>query len=437
MSSRPIAAEAGMDQALDQAVREAALASSELFAQLRAPWPEGGVERDTYGPGEQHAHDLLRAEGEALGLSPRIDFAGNLFLTLPGADRSVPAWATGSHLDSVPQGGNYDGAAGVVAGLAVLKALRKAGRVPPRDIVLAAFRAEETSSWYHGDFGGHIGSRCALGMADPQELHRARHIRDGSTLHDRMAAAGLRPQEVARGHRSIDPAGLHGFIELHIEQGPVLVERHLPVGVVTGIRGSARARKATITGEDAHSGAVPHEYRHDAVLAGAEFCHRMDQAWTDVRREGGDLVFTVGRFFTDPATQSITKVPGRVEFAIDLRSEDEATLHRMVALAQQLAREIGGARRVRIELGPFNISHPAVMAPKWVQSLHAGCEELGIAAMPIASGAGHDAQDFAAAGVPTAMIFVRNDRGSHNPNEAMQMDDFAQGTRLLAWQLLQ
>ena len=105
------------------------------------------------------ASNLLRAEGEALGLSPRIDFAGNLFLTLPGADRSVPAWATGSHLDSVPQGGNYDGAAGVVAGLAVLKALRKAGRVPPRDIVLAAFRAEETSSWYHGDFGGHIGSR--------------------------------------------------------------------------------------------------------------------------------------------------------------------------------------------------------------------------------------------------------------------------------------
>ncbi len=425
-----------MDATLDKAVRDAALASSGLFAQLRAPWPTGGVERDTFGPGEQHAHDLLRAEGEALQLSPRADFAGNLWLTLPGADRTAPAWVTGSHLDSVPQGGNYDGAAGVVAGLAVLKALRKTGHTPQRDIVVAAFRAEETSSWYQGDFGGHIGSRAALGMTDPQELRSARHIRDGVSLHERMVAAGLQPDEVALGHRSIDPARCHGFIELHIEQGPVLVERGLPVGVVTGIRGSARARAATIRGEDAHSGAVPHEYRHDAVLAGAEFCHRMDQAWADVRREGGDLVFTVGRFFTDPATHSITKVPGRLDFAVDLRSEDEATLHRMVALAQRLAQEIGEARRVHIELGPFNISHPAVMAPAWVQSLQAGCGELGIASMQLASGAGHDAQDFAASGVPTAMIFVRNDRGSHNPHEAMDMDDFAQGTRLLAWQLL-
>lgn len=425
-----------MDEALDRAVHEAALASGELFAKLRAPWPAGGVDRETYGAGEQHAHDLLRAQGEALGLSPRIDFAGNLFLTLPGADRAAPAWATGSHLDSVPQGGNYDGAAGVVAGLAVLKALRTSGHVPARDIVLAAFRAEETSSWYHGDFGGHIGSRAALGMADPRELQQARHVRDGATLHDRMAAAGLRPQEVAPGHRSIEPSRLRGFIELHIEQGPVLVERGLPVGVVTGIRGSARARKATITGQDAHSGAVPHEYRHDAVLAGAEFCHRMDQAWADVRREGGDLVFTVGRFFTDPATQSITKVPGRVDFAVDLRSQEQATLDRMVSLAQRLAREIGEARGVHIELGPFNVSHPAAMAPSLVESLDAGCRELGLASMRMPSGAGHDAQDFAAAGVPTAMIFVRNDRGSHNPDEAMGMDDFAKGTRLLAWQLV-
>ncbi|HYF21443.1 MAG TPA: Zn-dependent hydrolase [Ramlibacter sp.] len=420
----------------DAAVRRAALASADLFARLRAPWPTGGVERDTFGAGEQHAHDLLIAEARAMDLQTRTDFAGNLWITLPGRDRGAPAWVTGSHLDSVPQGGNFDGAAGVVAGVAVIKAMRASGVQPPRDIVLAAFRAEEASSWYQGDFGSHVGSRAALGMCDPQELQRARHVRDGRTLFERMQAAGARPQEIRPGHRSIDPARCHGFLELHIEQGPVLVERGLPVGVVTGIRGSARARNAGIRGEDAHSGAVPHEYRHDAVLAGAEFCHRMDQAWAQVRAEGGDLVFTVGKFATDAARHSITKVPGRVDFSIDLRSQDAATLHRMQELAGQLACEIGAARGVQVELGAFNLSHPAVMDPVLVDSLDSGCRELGIAAMRLPSGAGHDAADFATAGVPTAMLFVRNDRGSHNADEAMDLEDFAQGTRVLAWQLM-
>lgn len=430
-------ADAGMDAPFDRALRGAALASGNLFAQLRAPWPLGGVERDTFGPGEQHAHDLLLSQGRALGLECRVDFAGNLWLTLPGRDRGAPAWVTGSHLDSVPQGGNYDGAAGVVAGLAVLQALRATGQQPVRDIVLAAFRAEEASSWYRGDFASHVGSRAALGMLDPQELHSARHVRTGRTLHECMASTGARPLEIRPGNRSIDPSRCHGFLELHIEQGPVLVERGVPVGVVTGIRGSARAREATIRGQDAHSGAVPHEYRRDAVLAGAEFCHRMDQAWAGVRAEGGDLVFTVGRLFTDSQRHSITKVPGRLDFSVDLRSQDSATLERMVTLARQLAEEIAAARRVQIDLGPFNVSHPAVMDPALVDSLDAACASLEIPAMRLPSGAGHDAQDFAAAGVPTAMIFVRNDHGSHNPEEAMDLDDFAQGTRLLAWKLLQ
>ncbi len=236
------AADAGLDATLERALREAAQGSGELFALLRAPWPEGGVERDTFGAGEQHAHDLLLARGRALGLESSVDFAGNLWLTLPGRDRGAPVWVTGSHLDSVPQGGNYDGAAGVVAGLAVLQALHACGRQPLRDIVLAAFRAEEASSWYRGDFHSHVGSRAALGMLDPAELRSAQHLRDGRSLHDCMVSAGARPQEIRLGHRAIDPSRCHGFLELHIEQGPVLVERGLPVGVVTGIRGSARPR---------------------------------------------------------------------------------------------------------------------------------------------------------------------------------------------------
>lgn len=427
---------ASQETALDSAVRDACRCATDLFAALRAPWPEGGVERDTYGPGEQRAHDLLRAQGEALGLDAEVDFAGNLSLTLAGQDRSAPVWMTGSHLDSVPQGGNYDGAAGVVAGLAVLQALRAVDRRPLRDIVLVAFRGEEASSWYQGDFASHIGSRAALGLTDPQELQRARHVRDGATLHERMRAAGLQPQEIRPGQRSIDPRRCRGFIELHIEQGPVLVREDLPVGVVTGIRGSARARDATCLGQDAHSGAVPHAYRHDAVLAGVEFCARMDEGWTRAREAGQDLVFTVGRLFTDARSHSITKVPGRLNFSLDLRSEQAATLEQMVALARGLAAEIGTRRGVRIELGAFNMTAPAVMDAALVASLEAGCGELGVPSMRLPSGAGHDAQELAAAGVPSAMIFVRNDRGSHNPDEAMDMADFTEATRLLAWQLV-
>ena len=425
------------DAEFDAAVRATCRASADLFARLRAPWPQGGVERDTYGPGEQHAHDLLRKEGEALGLETRVDFAGNLWLTLAGRDRSAPAWIAGSHLDSVPQGGNYDGAAGVVAGLAVLQALRALDQRPARNIVLAAFRGEEASSWYQGDFASHIGSRAALGLADPQELQRARHLRDGATLYERMRAAGLQPDRIRPGQSAIDPARCRGFVELHIEQGPVLVRRGVPVGVVTGIRGSARARDAACLGEDAHSGAVPHEFRHDAVLAVVEFCRRMDEEWAAARAAGQDLVFTVGRLFTDARTHSITKVPGRVNFSLDLRSEDAGVLQRMARLARKYADAIGAARGVRIELGAINVTAPAVMDPRLVAGLASGCTALGLPAEKLASGAGHDAQEFAAAGVPTAMIFVRNDHGSHNPQEAMDMEDFTDATRLLAWQLAQ
>jgi N-carbamoyl-L-amino-acid hydrolase len=139
--------------------------------------------------------------------------------------------------------------------------------------------------------------------------------------------------------------------------------------------------------------------------------------------------------FTDARRHSITKVPGQVNFSIDLRSQESATLEYMIALARRLAVEIGERRGVRIELGQINVAPPAVMDSTLVDSLDAGCSALGLMAMRLASGAGHDAQEFAAAGVPTAMIFVRNDHGSHNPREAMDMNDFTDATRLLAWQL--
>ncbi len=419
--------------ALRAAVDAAMPLAAELLETLRRETADGdGVSRESYGAGEQVAHDVVRAAAEALDLETRVDFAGNLYMTLPGHDRSTPGWITGSHLDSVPAGGNYDGAAGVIAGLAALAAFRKCGRAPQRDVTVMGIRAEEASSWYGGSHNGHLGSRAALGMLPEPELHAALNSRSGRTLAQHIDEAGFDAAAIASERTALDRARFAGYVELHIEQGPVLENRGLPVGIVTGIRGSARLRSARCLGEYTHSGAVPHEYRSDAVLATAELCHRLDLAWEDVRNAGRDLVFTVGKLYTDPKAHALTKVPGEASFTIDLRSQESATLDAMMERTRELAREIEARRRVRFDLGEWNLQEPAVMDERLRKVLEREARTLGIEPLAMPSGAGHDAQDFTRAGYPAAMIFVRNAHGSHNPHEAMDIGDFALGTQVLA-----
>ena len=407
-----------------------------LFGELRERTRDGrGVSREPYTAAEQVAHDLLAEAARTLDLEITVDPYGNLYMTLPGRDRGAARWIAGSHLDSVPCGGNYDGAAGVVAGIAAVAAFRKLGFVPARDISVMGIRAEEVSSWFGGNHNGHFGARSALGRLPRDELLSAVNTSSGATLAEQMKRAGFEPDAVGSGAPYLQAPALHGYLELHIEQGPVLEQRGLPVGIVTAIRGAARARNARCLGEYTHSGAVPHEFRADAVLATAELLHELDAAWARVRAGGGDLVFTVGKLYTDARLHSLTKVPGETQFTIDFRSQDEALLRRVGALAHRLAGEIGARRRVRFQLGEFDVHQPALMDAAYRETLNAGCGELGIPAMDIPSGAGHDAQDFALAGVRAAMIFVRNSHGSHNPDEAMDMRDFMLGTQLLAWKL--
>lgn len=421
---------------LASAVEASMPLAERLFSERRERTRDGpGVSREPYTASEQAAHDLLTEAARALELEIAVDPHGNLYMTLPGRDRSAPRWIAGSHLDSVPCGGNYDGAAGVIAGIAVVAAFRKLGFVPAGDVSVMGIRAEEVSSWFGGNHNGHFGARAALGRLSREELLSAVNSSTGATLADQMRRAGFDPDAVGRGAPYLNAQTIHGYLELHIEQGPVLEQRGLPVGIVTAIRGSARARNACCLGEYTHSGAVPHEYRADAVLATAELLHELDAAWGDVRAEGGDLVFTVGKLYTDPRLHSLTKVPGEVRFTIDFRSRDEALLRRMGALAHRLAMDIGMRRRVHFRLGEFDVHQPAEMNAAFRETLTGGCRALGIAAMEISSGAGHDAQDFALAGVRAAMIFVRNSHGSHNPEEAMAMEDFTLGTQLLAWML--
>jgi N-carbamoyl-L-amino-acid hydrolase len=414
------------DDALDAGL---ALAHS-LFNDIGDRTFDGvGFTRAAYGAGEQIAHDIVAAAGRDLGLAIDVDAALNLAMTLKGADPDLPSLVLGSHLDAVPQGGNFDGLAGVLAGLACLTAFREAGIRPRRNVSLLAIRAEE-SAWFGAQ---HIGSRALLGTFDIAILEDAKRVDTGRSLADHMRDAGVDVSKLGTGRALRDPRQFRGYLELHIEQGPVLVSSHLPIGVVTGIRGNRRCRKLVCRGEYGHSGTVPRGLRHDAVVAVSELVMQMDELWRGIEEAGGDLVMTFGRFTTNPAAHSVTTVPGEVEFCFDARSHSSETLKRVeAALIQQMA-DISARRGVSFTHEAFTGDSPAVMDATFQKILLRGCEELGIPAMPLASGAGHDAGDFAASGVPSAMIFVRNDKGSHNPDEAMEFDDFAEGVRLMTY----
>jgi N-carbamoyl-L-amino-acid hydrolase len=394
-----------------------------LFGQLdRATRRGRGIVRDSYGDGEQAAHDLMRAAAERIGLEVAVDAIGNLFMTLPGKDRRAPRILIGSHLDSVPQGGNFDGAAGVVAGLCALAALGKSGFVPPGDIAVMGIRAEE-SAWFDVSY---LGSGGAFGLLAPECLS-VRRSDNGRTLEETLRERGFDPEAIRQRRTLLEPKQVRAYLELHIEQGPRLVAEGLPAAVVTGIRGCKRFRNARCTGEYGHSGALPRPLRHDAVAATVAFLHHMEEVWLREEANGADLLITTGELYTDAAAHAPSKVAGETRFVVDLRSVSEQVLESVATEARRVAGRIGSLYRVSFDLGAATDSPPAMMDARL------RCVLMGLLEQPfeMPSGAGHDAATFAQVGIPSAMILVRNDHGSHNPDEAMALEDFAVGTRAL------
>lgn len=404
--------------------------AADLFEAIGAATFDGiGFTRASYGEGEQRAHDMVADAALGLGLVIERDAALNLSMTLRGAEPDRPALLIGSHLDAVPQGGNFDGLAGVLAGLACAHALRQAGIQPRGDIRILGIRAEE-SAWFGAQ---HIGSRAMLGMLTPEILEQACRSDTGLSLAQHMQDAGADMAALVRGEQLIHRPSVGAYIELHIEQGPVLVGQDLPVGIVTGIRGNRRCRRIICSGAYGHSGTVPRAMRQDAVIASSDLILAMDNLWREIEREGGDLVLTFGQLFTDASSHAVTTVPGKTTFSFDARSHSAETLARVERDLLDQAQRIERDRNVHFAFDPLTGDAPAAMDAHLQDRLLAGAELLGIPAMPIASGAGHDAGDFAEAGIPSAMIFIRNDNGSHNPEEAMDMADFARGVELLSW----
>lgn len=398
-----------------------------LFDQLREASFDGvGVTRDAYGPGERAAHALVRTQAEALGLAVDTDAVGNLYACLPGTDRSAPRIVVGSHLDSVRQGGNFDGAAGVLAGLSAVSGLVRSGFQPARDIVVMAIRAEEAGAWFPTSYPG---SRAALGRLKPEEL-QVKRADTGRTLAQHIQDEGFDPAPVERGDALLDPVSVAAFVEVHIEQGPVLDLDGIPVGIVTGIPGSRRWRSARLIGVYGHSGAVPRRFRSDAVAAFGELVHRTDEAWGRLDAAGRDLVATFCTMGTLPQA-GFTKIAGEVAFSLDVRSVDLGAVDALYERIDANVAEIEARTGVRLERGSVTGSVPAVMDASIRQGLAAAAVELGIEAREMASGGGHDAAAFVAAGVPAAMLFVRNQNGSHTPDEAMRIEDFDAATQIL------
>lgn len=376
---------------------------------------KGGVCRLALSAEEIAARRQLFEWADTLGLSVSTDPIGNLFFRLEGSEPALEPVLIGSHIDSQPAGGKFDGAFGVLAAFEAVEAMRTAGFVPRRPVVLVAWMNEEASRFAPGM----MGSEAFTGFK-PLEDILAVTDDDGVSV-----AEALEAVEAAFPQVAVGPLGfpVHAFLEGHIEQGPILEEEGKPVGIVTGIQGSRRFR-ITVTGEEAHAGTEPLARRKDALLAALDIVAALRAAFADP----DDIVkFTVGRFEIAPNAPSV--VAGHAYFSVDLRHPDWPTLQRLGDMVAPLAERAKGpcAAEVR-EIA----TSPSLDFPEDLRALLSDCATaLGIDHMPIYSAAGHDARQLHYS-CPTAMVFVPCAGGiSHNEAESCEPGDLAAGARVL------
>lgn len=411
-------------------IRERVLSCRHEAERLFAELDEGsrrdpGIVRDTYGPSENFAHRLVANHESGMGLRVERDHVANTYMTLPEGDGDAPRLVVGSHLDSVPHGGNFDGAAGVVAGLIACRMLADLDGPRAPDLTVMAIRAEE-SVWFEVSY---IGSRAALGTLPPDALLKSR-IDTGRTLADHMAECGADPEAIRNGRRALDPARIGAFVELHIEQAPSLVEAGKPIAIRTGIPGNFRFANARILGSNGHVG-TPRRFQRDAAMAASRFATALDAIWQEHEDAGVPIAVTLGRFHANPKVHGLTTVPGEFDFSVDVRAYDQAVLDELERKLHEVVARVKAECRVAFRLGERASAPVASMSSDLRDALTRGAAEIGIPAMSLGSPASHDAAAFAAAGVPTGMIFVRNENGSHNPAESMAIGDFLDGTAVL------
>ena len=383
--------------------------------------PDGqGITRSCWSPPHEEARAWLLARMKEAGLTTWVDEAGNTFGKL---GEGGPTVMTGSHIDTVPQGGSLDGALGVLAGLECLHTLRDAGKRTRRPLTMVAWSDEE------GRYAGLFGSRAFTGKLDARQIPQFRAA-DGERLIDAMSRAGFDPMEAPKA--KCDPRTLAAYVELHIEQGPHLDAARIPIGSVQGIVGNRRTW-VTFIGQADHAGTTPMAWRKDAFLGAAEYALAARELV--VKRGGGKSVTNFGRIEVAPGVSNI--VPARATLLHEMRSLDARILGRLDAQCRALARAVAKRRGLRVKIDPISQSQPVRCSPRVMRAVEAACDRLGLKYRQMPSGAGHDAQNLASV-TESGMLFIPSRGGrSHRPDESSDWKAIERGGNVLLHTLLE
>ena len=392
---------------------EAGLRIEDMLCQLAdATRIDGEIWRAAYTPEDKIAKKILREWIEDLGLEYREDAIGNVYGRLPGTESGTVL--TGSHLDTVKNGGKYDGALGVVTGVAALGYLKQSGFVPKHSLEVAGLMEEEGSRFASGCQG----SRAICGTLKDEDLEEV--DRDGVTLREALFSAGYQPEALNSAKRD----DIRSIVELHIEQGPVLESEQKQIGIVDSIVGIFNYA-LTIQGNQNHAGTTSMPLRHDPVVAAAEF---ITESTRQMMAQAPSATLTYGMLQVFPGMQNV--IADRVNLSIDMRDgSEEALLQDEVILKRAL--ESIENKGFQTRLIQNHCLKSAKMDPKLIQVIERHCEEKHLAYKHMNSGAGHDSMVFGKH-FPTAMIFVPSIGGiSHNPAEATAAADIQTGFELL------
>jgi allantoate deiminase len=394
------------------------------LARISEPGSGPGTTRLAYTALERRAHAHFAQEMTSLGLKVWGDEAGNTIAERAGSNGSLPALGTGSHLDSVPNAGSYDGIAGVVAAMETARLYVEHDICHAHPIRFVAFAAEEGARFGQAC----TGSRIVAGLTGPADLETKRDA-DGVTLAEAMHSVGLEPSKVSRARWHSKRWA--GFIELHIEQGSVLESMGIPVGVVDLISGSTRLL-LEITGRASHTGGTPMYLRADAMTGAAEIVLLAESLANDSRHRGTRI--SVGKIQALPG--SITTIAGQVQLYVDIRDIDSDRQRQTAAELIDRARAVCAKRAVAISARTLADTSPVILPRQVRETVAATAAGLGIACRVLPSGASHDSQMINHV-TPTGMIFVPSRGGiSHSPLEWTSSAELAVGTEVLAASLL-
>lgn len=393
-----------------------------IEALARLTTPEHPYTRRSFTPLYRQGRELVARWMQEAGLEVALDQAANLVGRRAGSEAGLPAIVIGSHTDTVPDGGRFDGIIGVVAAIEIARRLNEEGITLRHPLEVIDYLAEEPS-----EFGiSTVGSRAMAGALSPAHLHLTDP--SGRTLAQGISEMGGKPEQIEAARRK--PGSFALSLELHIEQGPVLEEAGIPIGIVTGLVGIHRA-SIRLEGVANHAGTTPMHLRHDALAGAAEIILRLEQL---CRATNGRAVGTIGMISATPNASNV--IAGQADLAAEWRSIDPALLARLAGDIEQQVQEIAAQRGLRLTYSPLSDTEP-VQVPAAVQHLLAQtCETLGLRAQLLPSGAGHDTNHLAEL-APAGMIFIPSRAGrSHCPEEWSEIEAIAQGVRIMGQAML-